>query len=367
MLPQTVPPGDAPSAPRERPAMLALYARLFDDLGARGVDGAVWKGLDELPEALLGRGDVDLYVRPRDRARFLAALREHRFVRVETHKCYPGVEHYYGFDEASGSLCHLHCYFRIVTGESHIKQYVVPIEGCLDALPSALGPAGVPELHPRLQEGLDLFRRRVKLSCVPGALLFHRERDAHGRERALLRERLAAVRPGPSRVDSPDGWLEAMEEVPSLAREVLAGLGCRRRYRHWNRFAPGTTPLHRYGALLSRALGKLRRRRKRLAVGVQIDVGAGPAGERIERELSAWLGRELQVRTFDLSAPVRPRERRRVARALSRALAEGAVIVCRGGAAPDLALGPDPHAGRDDGAGPPWRRRVWDTLAASQP
>ena len=325
---------DEPAGPG---AMLGLYARLFGALESAGIDYCVWKNLHELPEALAGRGDIDLHVRPHARAAFADALRAHRFVRVRTHKGHPWVEHHYGFDEPSGALCHLHCYFRLVTGESHVKQYVVPVERYLDALPARPNALGVREMHPWLRRRLHLFRRRIKLTSLPGALLYARERAGYRAEDASLAscdDHARAVAPS-------DGWAATIAESGPLHEELAAGFAYRRRFAAWSRFAPFATPLHRYGAVAVRAAGKLLGWRKTLPSGVLVALAGERADvERTREALHDWLAPALRLRAFRLpdADPGRTprgllrrcRRRRSSLRAAARAAANGSLVVCYG-------------------------------------
>src|SRR5215510_7505680 len=44
---------------------------------------------------------------------------------------FPSVEHYFALDEESGDLVHVHAYFRVITGESLVKNYRLPLEAML--------------------------------------------------------------------------------------------------------------------------------------------------------------------------------------------------------------------------------------------
>ena len=336
---EVVPDALAPPETMPRPRVLGAYERLFAALEEAGADYCVWKNVNELPGALLGLDNIDLYVRPASRAAFLETLRAHRFVRVETHKGHPWVAHYYGLDEPGGTLCHLHCYFRLVTGESHIKQYVVPIERHLDRYPSARNALGVREMHPALQRRLHLFRRRIKLSCLPGAALFYREREGYRAERALLERGDGGA---DTAAEEGEGWPATIAGSGPLGEEIASGLRYRHRFAHWNRFAPFTTPLARYGAVLARLAGKLRGRRKTLPLGMIVAVsGAEEHAAPLGRALQEWLGGPFQTRLFRLpdndARATDPagllrlcRRRERSLRTALRASAGGAVCVCHG-------------------------------------
>ncbi|MFK7994595.1 MAG: hypothetical protein AB8B87_10690 [Granulosicoccus sp.] len=280
--------------------MLTLYRRLFTELEQQVAEYAVWKNIQELPEALLGSGDIDIYLYPGSRAAFLRVLRGLGFVRLTSHKAYPCVEHYYGYDENSGKFAHLHCYFRIVTGESHIKQYVVPIESYLNGYPACLNAQGIREIHPVLQKKLNIFRRKIKLSCLPGAILFFRERRGYRLEREMTTQSLVAnqVEGAGNSALAPDGWLADIEESSGIVQEVISGLEYRVRYQQWNRLAPLFTPLYRYLAILSRLRGKLSKQKKTFPLGLSLAItGTDDASsdQHVEKMLSVWSGKHFSA------------------------------------------------------------------------
>jgi hypothetical protein len=277
-------------------SMLALYRQLFTGLHENQVDYGIWKNRQEIPDALAGIGDIDLYIAPGSRDRFISLLHLHDFVRLISHKGTPGVDHYYGYDAQSGNFCHLHCYFRMVTGESHIKQFVVPVESYLAELPCRQNEYGVRELHPLLQYKLNLFRRAIKLSCLPGALLFFRERRGYEQERLQLDQARRDCADADT-ASGESGWLAAIQARTSFAHEILAGLRYRIRFSHWSRFSTLTTPIHRYVSILRRAHGKLQSKRKMLPAGLTVAITGThtPDAHRLEDQLDDWLGTHFEV------------------------------------------------------------------------
>lgn len=276
--------------------MLTLYQQLFTGLLESQVEYCRWKNIQETSDALAGTGDIDLYISPQSHVQFVSVLRKFGFTRLISHKATPCVEHYYGYDAPSGKFCHLHCYFRIVTGESHIKQYVVPVEDYLSALPNVKNKNGLSEMHPLLQYKLNLFRRSIKLSCLPGALLFFRERRGYHEERFLLEQALHEC-PEIDDKTRETGWLARIQSSTSLRGEILAGIRYRIYFRHWSRFPALLTPVYRYGTILLRIAGKLRRRRKMFPMGIIIAV-AGPSREdatEMENRIASWLGGHFYV------------------------------------------------------------------------
>ena len=276
--------------------MLELYSQLFAGLHSQDIDYAVWKNVQELPEALMGKGDIDLYIPLESRRSFIACLQGYGFTKVISHKSFPCVEHYYGYDAKAGKFCHLHCYFRIVTGESHIKQFVVPVEQHTSGLPNLRNALGVNEMHPLLQMKLNIFRRKIKLSCLPGAILFFIERQGYEQEQRLLTQSIETVSADNLQQGKLD-WLHTITESSTILDEVLAGLMYRYRFRHWNRFGAFATPFHRYKAILLRVLGKLQHRRKTFPIGFTISIIGSSDNEAalLEKQLRSWLGSHFNV------------------------------------------------------------------------
>lgn len=108
--------------------MLRIYVRLFEQLNQE-IPYVVWKACHELRQALGGKGDIDLLVEFEYQQRFREIMFEYGFVHAQFNLLnFPFIDHYYAHDNVSGKICHLHIYFKIVTGESHLKSYHIPIE-----------------------------------------------------------------------------------------------------------------------------------------------------------------------------------------------------------------------------------------------
>lgn len=109
--------------------MLDLIRRLCEQLTTAGVAYCHWKSTAQLDEALEGADDLDLFVAPGDRHLFEATVSEVAFFPVH-HAGAPGEPlcHYIGLDENTGTIVHLHVYFRLITGGSILKSYRLPLE-----------------------------------------------------------------------------------------------------------------------------------------------------------------------------------------------------------------------------------------------
>jgi len=275
--------------------MLKLVSLLIEKLAERKVEVVVWKNVNELTAALEGKSDVDLYIKRDSRKEFLHCLNDLGFIEAHSPYVFPGVAHYYGFDSNSGKFIHLHCYFRIVTGESHLKQFVLPIEPYLQGVNCQSDGASLNELDAKTQHKIGCFRRQIKLSCLPGLVLFFKERDGYETEQALLKEKSANAIGA-----LPSGWMDEVQDYPSLKAEILGGCKLRWRLRAFNRLGFFQSLILRYSMIVTRFFNKLRNRKKRLAQGVVVAVvGLDGSGKSTAvAMLNDWLAEEFDVETI---------------------------------------------------------------------
>jgi thymidylate kinase len=110
--------------------VLKLIDSLMTELGIQNIRYCHWKSNNNLDAALAGETDVDLLVDSSRKRDFEAVLRALRFQKsVEPGwKVPPFVFHYYGLDDATGVLVHLHIYFEIITGGSVFKNHRLKLE-----------------------------------------------------------------------------------------------------------------------------------------------------------------------------------------------------------------------------------------------
>ena len=122
-----------PTAVTTQAESLEVLESFLDRLDAEGIRYCHWKSNEHVGPALRGRGDLDLLI---DRhaavavARLLAELGFKRFL-VRPGRGYPGIEDYLGFDEATGSLTHLHLHYQLTLGEKFLKGHRLPWEAVM--------------------------------------------------------------------------------------------------------------------------------------------------------------------------------------------------------------------------------------------
>jgi hypothetical protein len=109
---------------------LKICTDLFQKLAQKNVIYCHWKSNRHLSLGLMGHTDLDLLIHAKDRKVFDFALNELGFKRIvcTPENKLPGMEDYLGFDEDTGSLCHLHVHYKLILGQKYIKNHHLPIE-----------------------------------------------------------------------------------------------------------------------------------------------------------------------------------------------------------------------------------------------
>jgi thymidylate kinase len=112
------------------PSTLYLVRRLCESLKVEGVNYCHWKSTAALDRSALGENDLDLLVSSSDVARFTEILYRLGFKRA--HNPYdlkmPGVLDYYGYDQPSDRLVHVHAHYRLILGHDMSKNFHIPLE-----------------------------------------------------------------------------------------------------------------------------------------------------------------------------------------------------------------------------------------------
>ena len=91
-----------------------------------GIKLGVWKNRNRIEESLGGGFNIDVLVSEEQKTSFESIL--HRFGFFEAfsnHKRFPGVTHFLRL--TGGEPLHIHVYYRLVTGESPLKEYDLPL------------------------------------------------------------------------------------------------------------------------------------------------------------------------------------------------------------------------------------------------
>lgn len=109
---------------------LELVVRLCKALAAQKIDYCHWKSNSFLDRSASGANDLDLLVNRSHAQCFIEILSrlgfKETFVTKEDEL--PGVRNYYGHDQNTGKLIHVHAHFQLILGNDLSKNYHMPLE-----------------------------------------------------------------------------------------------------------------------------------------------------------------------------------------------------------------------------------------------
>jgi thymidylate kinase len=177
-------PGLAVDSATEGKTALPLVRQLCLALEAEAVEYCHWKSNNALDRSASGQNDLDLLVSRDHVGRFTEVLHRLQFKQViaPPERRIPRVIDYYGYDEASDTLVHVHAHYQLVCGHDSTKNYRVPIE--TEYLRSAVQGALFKVPAPEFEYILLVIRLTLKHSTWDAIL--SREGGLNTRERHEL-------------------------------------------------------------------------------------------------------------------------------------------------------------------------------------
>ena len=266
-----------------------------------------WKNNHELEDSLVGRGDLDLFIAPDNRSVFMSLATEDGWIElVNPVAHYPSVCHLYRVGLQS-NVYHLHVYFRMITGESWLKEFELPLEDFLLENRQWSKDYGVWVLSNDAQKYLFGLRHLLKGGSVSSRLLYRRELDSYQKEWEAC--------------DGPCGWLPDMGPLAltayvkkaNLDGERIAlpkmgsALSLRRSLWPFLRFPVWSLSLRRFGSFSLRAINKVFLKRRKifphggLVIAISGVDGAGKST--MLGEMKRYFSGFLTVETFQLGRP----------------------------------------------------------------
>ena len=278
--------------------MLDIYKILFCELSDHDIPICSWKNNHSIGSALSGDGDLDLLVPFHALNRFENVVDAAGFRRVYSYVGdFPYVRHYYACDARSMEFAHIHVYFKLITGDSQLKNHRFPVEEKLFES-SVVNAYGIEEPHPRHQVELFEFRKRIKRLSIVGRTLWYKEREDYDREYKYIRSRCVDE----FEYSSSPPPLFAVPTRPIYGSTVITSLFVAFIMRSMVRRNPWRS---RFEQLSKRALNKLVNRRKKLVQGSVIAlVGLDGSGKSTAVSMvEEWLSSEFSVRRFHFGRP----------------------------------------------------------------
>jgi len=154
-------------------AALDLIAKLSDSLAAQGIDYCHWKSNPFLNRSASGENDLDLLIGRPSAHRFERILAELGFKETfpPPGEALPGIRDFYGLDEKSGRLVHVHAHFQLILGSDLSKNYRLPLEQVYLKSSARQGLFRVPA--PELELATLVVRMTLKHSTWDALLMRH--------------------------------------------------------------------------------------------------------------------------------------------------------------------------------------------------
>jgi len=296
--------------------MVKVLKELFARLDDENIHYCHWKSNFQLENALEGKGDLDLLVDRRDVQRFEGVLGLQGFKRAVDvlQAAFSPIFHYFQWDEERGTFVHLHVYYRMVTGESLLKNYHLPLEELLLQSPRRID--GVPVPAAAVELIVFILRIMAKHSSLLEYFLLRRSYPAAQKELSallaacsmeechrLLAEWLPGVQP-----ELFDACLQAIEDSKSFSCRYRLAVRLHQRLKAYDRYSSLSKPYRRAVLYLKRIIRRMagNRRSKRLASGGAVIAFIGPEASgksTLARQSGRWLGEVFEVEAVHFGRP----------------------------------------------------------------
>jgi hypothetical protein len=304
----------APGSGIDGPVVRSLQT-LLTSFEKANITYCYWKSSRRVHAVLAGEADLDLLIARSDQHRAHQVLLECGFKLFPcvAHRDHPAISSFLGYDEPTGRIVHVHAYFRLVIGESLLKNYRLPWEDAILswAIPHPTLPFRI--LDPVSEALLLMVRACLELRPLDPVTLRHwrATKDRFARDRAELAERvdrgLFRSRAGDLMdEDLADRLADAMYDGGAL--EVQGGLRRRVRkefaaFRTYNAVEGRLRSVGRAVLWITGGLNKqwvhAPRPWGRRAPGGGIVVAVigvdGSGKSTLTAEIRAWLGSEIDV------------------------------------------------------------------------
>jgi len=144
-----------------------VICELFNSLNDHNIVYCHWKSNKDLGNKFKGEIEYDLLVARSDVQSFESVLAKKKFKRVNEKNTshVPSIHHFYRYDEISNTLIHMHAlYGSLITGESLIKNYKLPLEHIL--LDNREFESSIPIPNKSLEFSLFVVRMMLKHASV---------------------------------------------------------------------------------------------------------------------------------------------------------------------------------------------------------
>ena len=266
-----------------------------------------WKNNHQLQSSMSGIGDIDLFVPVDKRSKFIELCKFNGWIElVNPIARHPWIVHLYALGD-DRTIFHIHVYFKIVTGETWLKEYYVPLDTWMIENRTWDNDHNIWVLNNKCQAYLFLIRHLLKCASLTGRILYKRDIDSYDEEWKACSYGL-----GLDDIRGPFDIAPYLEGSKTLGSKldlptVRSAFLFRLSFLPFLRYTPVSLPLRRIYSFLKRLVNKFFLRRKKMLPGVGLTIAIsgvdGSGKTTMLEEADKFLGQFLTVERFHLGRP----------------------------------------------------------------
>jgi thymidylate kinase len=280
------------------------------NLSLRNIEYVSWKNNHQLSLVFSGRSDLDIFIHGSDYETIRIIMNEAGW--LETFNPVANFKNVYHFQilEPTGTVWHIHVYLSLITGESWLKEYDLPLGDWLIANRIWCKDLEIWILNSNAQAYVFYIRHLLKNGSFFSRLLYHRElKDYRDEFNYCDYDTDIEAINFPIRIDNFSNKLKRLSSkfyLPFPIQSIWFRLSLLR----YMRFSLFSLPIRRIIAFSLRLKNKLFSRQKKLVaksgMAVCLTGGDGSGKSTLITELSATFGQFLTVKNYHLGRPQGP-------------------------------------------------------------
>jgi thymidylate kinase len=297
---------------------LELIRNLCILLRAEKIKYCHWKSNAMLHRSAQGENDLDLLISCDDVVRFTSILHDLGFKQAlnPTKNRIPSILDYYGFDQSSGKIVHVHTHYHMILGHDATKNYRLPIEEPYLESSCQCGLFKIPVLE--FEFVVFIIRMVLKHSNWESILIgqgrlstseyqeleYFKSRISPKKVIEILKRFLPELE-----IDFLHKCIEAIELKASLKSRVNVGRVLQNKLKA---YAHNPKPIDTWRILWSRPIHIIQSHilqktvKKRIAIGgllIAIVGGDGAGKTTALQEIHSWLSEEFDVLSVHMGKP----------------------------------------------------------------
>ncbi len=280
---------------------------LLTELDVQGIDYVSWKNNHQLQSVMTGIGDMDLFVPFENRSKFFYICRSHGWIEtINPISKYPWISHFYILGDNLEAF-HIHVYFKLITGETWIKEYSIPFDTWLIENRVRNIDHNIWVLNKSSQAYLFLTRHFLKCGSIISRFFYRRNLASYNEEwkeciHYIKRDEIKGPIDIKSYFDDSRAFGKKLE-LPLIKSAFLFRLS----FFPYLRYKYPLLTLLRLQSFISRFINKVFLKRKKLLPGSGLTIAIsgvdGSGKTTMLNEVYKVLGQFLTIERFHIGRP----------------------------------------------------------------